>query len=57
VSQATTQAMDPFEDTNATFDPRMPVATFHEPSFVFVLQTGFGTIATFRKDHVFYTRS
>src|SRR5258705_12554797 len=39
-----------------TFDPGMPVATFHEPSFVFVLQTGFGTIAAFGKDHVFHTQ-
>jgi len=34
----------------------MPVTSLHEPGFVFVFQTGFGTKAAFGQDHMLHTQ-
>ena len=56
VSQTAIQIMSTLEDTDATFHACMPVATLHEPGFVFVFQTGFGTIATLGQDDMLHTQ-
>ena len=54
--QAATEIVSTLQDTDATFHACMPVTTFHEPGFVFVFQTGFGTIAAFRQDDLLHTQ-
>ena len=48
--QAATEIVSALEDTDATFDPGMPMTSFHEPGFMFVFQTSFGAIAALRQD-------
>ena len=50
MSKATSQIVSSLQDTDATFHTCMPVTSLHEPGFVFMFQTGLGTIAAFGKD-------
>src|SRR5574339_509033 len=56
MSEAVSQIMNSLQDTNAAFHARMPVASFHEPGFVFVFQTGFGTITALGEDDSLHTQ-
>ncbi len=53
--QTAIEIVTTFEDTDATFDPGMPVASLHEPGFVLPLQTSVGTMTTFWQDDVLHT--
>jgi len=54
--QTTTKIVSALENTDATFDTGMPVTPLHEPGFVFLFQTSFGTIAWLWQDHFFHTQ-
>src|SRR6185503_8378074 len=56
MSKTATKAVSTFQDTDATFHPGVPVPSLHEPGLVFMVQTGFGTIATFGEDHSLHTQ-
>lgn len=54
--QAASQIVSALENTDAPFDTGVPMATLHEPGFVFMVQTSFGAITALRQNHLFHTQ-
>src|SRR5512139_414704 len=54
--QTASEIMSALEDRDATFYPGMPVTSLHEPGFVLVFQTGFGTVAAVRQDDMLHAQ-